>query len=237
MKLFYSTQTILEKQPGQGNKLSKMQLKFGRFNLHPDRKGQPVKIETCINLLSLFLHPHEPDFSQPLCNNNIMNIKKILIIGSPGAGKSTLARKLHKKLGLPLVYLDQIWHKPDFTNISREEFDQKLEEELEKPEWIIDGNYSRTLPMRLAKADFVILLDYPAEVCLQGIRNRLGKPREDMPWPIQTELDPDFVQYVQTFGSRKEQLIHILHQNISSDRLLILHSRSEADEWLQNLKS
>ena len=71
-------------------------------------------------------------------------MKKIVIIGSPGAGKSTFARKLHEKTGLPLVYLDSIWHKADRTHISREEFDIRLDEILSLDSWIIDGNYSRT---------------------------------------------------------------------------------------------
>ena len=70
---------------------------------------------------------------------------KIMIIGSPGSGKSTFARKLRDKTGLPLFYLDMIKHKLDRTTISSEEFDKKLKEILVKSQWIIDGNYKRTL--------------------------------------------------------------------------------------------
>ncbi len=69
-----------------------------------------------------------------------MNTKRIMIIGSPGSGKSTFARKLRDKSGLPLFYLDMIKHKSDRTEISSEEFDMKLMEILRFPEWIIDGN-------------------------------------------------------------------------------------------------
>ena len=50
-------------------------------------------------------------------------MKKIIVIGCPGAGKTTFAQKLCDKTRLPLFYLDAIWHKPDRTHIPREEFD------------------------------------------------------------------------------------------------------------------
>ena len=71
-------------------------------------------------------------------------MKKIIVIGSPGAGKSTFARKLREKTGIPLYYLDMLWHKPDRTNVSQEEFDAGLDSILCQDEWIIDGNYLRT---------------------------------------------------------------------------------------------
>ena len=71
-------------------------------------------------------------------------MKRIIVIGSPGAGKSTFARKLKEKTGLPLYYLDMIFHRPDRTTVTREEFDQKLQAILKTDNWIIDGNYQRT---------------------------------------------------------------------------------------------
>lgn len=95
-------------------------------------------------------------------------MKRILVIGCPGAGKSTFARALRDRTALPLWYLDQIWHRPDRTTASREEFDARLNELLQQPAWIIDGNYLRTLEPRLQAADAVFLLDYPVEICLEG---------------------------------------------------------------------
>ena len=80
-------------------------------------------------------------------------MKKVLILGCPGAGKSTFARKLRDKTGLPLYYLDMIWHKPDRTTITKQEFDAKLSEIIKQEEWIIDGNYGRTLEMRFKECD------------------------------------------------------------------------------------
>ena len=109
-------------------------------------------------------------------------MKKVMVIGCPGAGKSTFARKLQELTGLPLYYLDMIWHKPDRTNISREEFDRRIHEIVSQDAWIIDGNYNRTLELRMRECDTVFFLDYPLEVCLEGSASRIGKERVDIPW-------------------------------------------------------
>lgn len=99
--------------------------------------------------------------------------QKIIVIGSPGSGKSTFSRKLRDITDLPLYYLDMIKHKPDRTEISSEEFDKKLNDILMKEQWIIDGNYQRTLEIRLKECDTVFLFDLPMEVCLAGAESRI----------------------------------------------------------------
>lgn len=135
---------------------------------------------------------------------------RALVVGSPGVGKSTFARKLRDRCGLPLVYLDMIWHRPDGTNITRGEFDARLDIELARERWIIDGNYLRTLERRLARADVVFFFDLPADICLAGVAARIGRAREDMPW-IEYELDPEFADYVRRFpAEQRPQLIELL---------------------------
>ena len=161
-----------------------------------------------------------------------VKMKRILVIGCPGAGKSTFARKLRDLTGLPLYYLDRIYHRTDRTTVSREEFDAALHKIMETDRWIIDGNYQRTLEMRLKECDTVFFLDYPLELCLGGAASRIGTVREDMPW-VESELDPEFRQYILDFP--KEQLPEIckLLDMYKNDRkIMIFHSREEADEWL-----
>lgn len=97
----------------------------------------------------------------------------------PGCGKKHFCAKLRENLKLPLYYLDMIRHKPDKTNISRDEFESRLQEILGRDEWIIDGNYGRTLERRIQAADTVFLPDYPLDVCLAGAVERVGKTREE----------------------------------------------------------
>ena len=114
-------------------------------------------------------------------------MNRALIVGCPGSGKSTFARRLRDVTGLPLHYLDRLYWNADKTHVSREVFDARLEEILIQERWIIDGNYARTLARRLERCDAVFFLDYPVEVCLEGIALRRGAPREDMPWVETTE--------------------------------------------------
>lgn len=135
-------------------------------------------------------------------------------------------------MGLPLYYLDMIFHNPDRTTVSREEFDLRLSEILNSGQWIIDGNYQRTLPLRFEKCTEVFLFDLPVEQCLEGAASRIGQIREDMPW-VETEFDPEFRQYILDF--QKDQMPRInelLEQYKDSKAITIFHFREEADNWI-----
>ena len=158
-------------------------------------------------------------------------MKKVIVIGSPGAGKSTFSRKLRDKTGLPLFYLDMIWHKPDKTNITREEFHEKLEEIMEKDAWIIDGNYQRTLEIRLQTCDTVFFLDYPVEVCLEGASSRIGTEREDLPW-VETEFDEEFRQWILDFPKDQIPVIYELLKKYETEKeIIVFKSRDEAEKF------
>lgn len=157
---------------------------------------------------------------------------KVIVIGCPGAGKSTFARKLRDITNIPLYYLDMLWHKEDRTNISKEEFDALLNEIIKKEKWIIDGNYQRTLEMRLKECDTVFLLDFPLKVCLSSARSRIGKKREDMPW-IESEFDDEFKQWIIDFPQKQlPEIYKLLNKYQKNKNIIIFKSRKEANDYL-----
>lgn len=163
-------------------------------------------------------------------------MKKAIIIGCPGSGKTTFAEKLNKITGLPLYYLDAIWHKPDKTHIAREEFDERIDEVFRTSEWIIDGNYGRTIETRIQNCDTVFLFDLPTDVCLQGATERLGKGRYDLPW-IETELDPEFESFIKEFSEKSLPKIYALIEKYKEEKqIVIFKSREEADEYIIKLR-
>lgn len=160
-------------------------------------------------------------------------MRKVIVIGCPGAGKSMFARALRDATNLPLYYLDMIWHKPDKSNVTPEEFDARLNQIILGDEWIIDGNYLRTMEMRLAACDTVFFLDYPQEVCLVGAQSRVGTPREDMPW-VETEFDEEFKQWIMDFSSEQRPKIGELLENYRENRtIFVFKSRAESDQYLK----
>lgn len=161
-------------------------------------------------------------------------MKRVLVIGCPGGGKSTFARGLRDRTGLPLYYLDMLWHKPDRTNIAQEEFDGKLEGLMKLDRWIIDGNYLRTLEMRLKECDTVFLLDYPLEVCLAGVEERIGKRREDMPW-VEREIDREFRQWILDFSGDQLPRIYELLEKYREKDIIRFQARGEAEDYLNKL--
>ncbi len=161
-------------------------------------------------------------------------MEKVIVIGCPGSGKSTFARALAGKTALPLHHLDLLHHLPDRSILPREEFDAELEKLLTSPRWIIDGNYLRTMARRTEACDTVFWLDYPAEVCLSGVRERFGKPRSDMPWQ-ETEEDAEFMDFIRDFQrDSRPKILALLEQHPEKD-IRIFTRRAEADAFLASL--
>ena len=135
-----------------------------------------------------------------------MSAKRILLIGSGGAGKSTLARRLGEQTGLPVVHLDRLFWTGEWQHLDKDDFDRALEAELAKPEWILDGNFSRTLPRRLEVCDLVLYLDYPTRVCLWGAIRRIlryhGKTRPDMGENCPERFDLSFLKWICAFTAQ-----------------------------------
>jgi len=163
-------------------------------------------------------------------------LDRVLVIGCPGAGKSSFARALRDMSGLPLHYLDRIFHRADRTTASREEFDAALGEILTQPRWIIDGNYLRTLPLRFQRCDTVYAFDLPVDVCLEGALARIGRPREDMPW-VETSFDPEFRQYILDFPRDQSPVIgDLIAQYRGSRRIVVFRTRAVAQQYLDGMR-
>ncbi len=160
-----------------------------------------------------------------------LSFQRVVVLGCPGSGKSTFALKLHKRTGLPLIHLDNLWWRPDRTHITREAFDRALEAALSDGRWIIDGDYSRTYEVRIRACDTVIFLDYDAQTCMNGILERVGKDRPDIPW-VEHRLDPELVKQVESYRSDNRPAIYALLDKYTDRRAIVFSTRPEAERWL-----
>ena len=158
--------------------------------------------------------------------------QRVLVIGCPGSGKSTFARALAEKTALPLHHLDMLYWNADKTTVLKEIFRTRLSNILKTDAWIIDGNYGSTMELRLQACDAVFFLDFPTEVCLDGIQTRFGKPRADMPW-IETEFDAEFLDYIKHFPTENRPQILDLLAKYPEKAAFTFDSRYEMTAWLK----
>ena len=166
-------------------------------------------------------------------------MERIMIIGCSGSGKSRLARELKDKLGLPLIHLDQLWHKEGWKHITREEFDSRLAMALNMDRWIIDGNYSRTIPQRLPKCDTIIYLDFNRWQCLLGVFQRIllyrGKVRPDMAGGCPERFDWEFIKFVWNFNKNNRVMNYTYLAQAKHAKQIVLKNRREVKAFLESL--
>jgi adenylate kinase family enzyme len=167
-------------------------------------------------------------------------MQRVMIIGSGGAGKSTLARALGERTGLPVVHLDREFWKAGWVESTREEFDARHDAATCGERWIIDGNYSRTIDRRVAKADTIVVLDLPRLSCMTGILKRWlanrGTTRPDMPEGCPEKIDWAFISWVWNFRKRSRPKQMALIESLrESRRTYVLQSRREVRLWLNEV--
>ncbi|MDJ0589154.1 MAG: DNA topology modulation protein [Pleurocapsa sp. MO_226.B13] len=156
-------------------------------------------------------------------------MQRVVIIGSCGAGKSTLSKALGKKLNLPVIHLDSYYWQPGWQASDRQEW-EKIQQELIRGDfWIIDGNYGSTMDIRLAAADTIIWLDFNRYLCLRRVFKRslqyFGKVRSDMATGCPERLNWEFLHYVWSFPRlHRPRIIDKLAKYQVNQQIIILHN-------------
>lgn len=164
-------------------------------------------------------------------------MKRILVIGCCGSGKSVFARKLGEITGFPVTHMDLIFWKENWAHITREQMNKELEKIYPNETWIIDGNYSSTLENRIKQADTIFFLDLPEEVCIQSEKERRGKPRPDLPSYLKEEYDPEFEQFIKDFKTNERPFIFKLMNDYSNKEYIVFTSRDEVNNYIENYKN
>lgn len=165
-------------------------------------------------------------------------MQRVLVIGSPGAGKSTLATAIARRTGLPLIHLDRLhWH-AGWVEADRAEWEPEVRAVVARDKWVIDGNYGGTLALRLARADTAIWLDFPAWLCLWRIVRRAiryrGRTRPDMADGCPERLSWEFFAYTARFPwAGRDRIVRALPGFAGT--LVRLRTPAEAARWLAEL--
>ena len=136
--------------------------------------------------------------------------ERVLVIGSPGGGKSTFARRLALLSGLPLTHLDMLFWNSDRTTVSKEEFRRRLDEVLQRDRWLIDGNYSGTMEHRMERCQTIFFLDFP--------------------------VDPEFMEFIREFPEKRRPGILALQEKYSEKHWVVFHSRGEEEAYLRGFQ-
>lgn len=167
-------------------------------------------------------------------------MKKILVIGSSGAGKSTFAVRLGKAIGIEVIHLDKLHWKPNWTEPSKIDWRVTVENALMADSWIMDGNYSGTMEMRIAACDTVIFLDFPRLVCIYRILKRVAfyhrEKRPDMAEGCNERFDWEFLKWVWNYPTRSKPKVEaMLEKNRNEKTVIRLKSKREVENFLLSL--
>ena len=165
-------------------------------------------------------------------------MKRILIIGSGGAGKSTFARSLHEATGIELIHLDKVFWKPNWVETPKDEWKKTVEDLLTKDSWIMDGNFGGTMEMRIAACDTVIFLDLPRTICVWRAYKRVliykKNSRPDMAEGCDEKFDLKFLKWIWDYPTRTKPRVEALLKRFQNEKNIIrLKSKSEVEDFLE----
>jgi adenylate kinase family enzyme len=167
-------------------------------------------------------------------------VRRVLVIGSPGSGKSTFATELARRTGLPLIHLDQQYWNSGWVETPKADWEAKLAKLIAGDRWIIDGNYSGSQELRLSRADTVIDLEFPALVCVWRVLRRVltsrGRVRPDMAEGCPEQFNFQFLLYTATFPfSARRRMFAKLSR--FSGRIIRLRSSLEVRKFLRSVSN
>lgn len=159
-------------------------------------------------------------------------MQRILVIGSPGAGKSTLARRLSERLGLPLIHLDGEYFGPGWTIPPRPEWRERVQALAARPEWIMDGNYASTFDIRIPRATTVVWLDLPRWRCVLAVLWRVarnyGRTRPDLGIAGPERFDWSFMRWIWSYPEKMRPKTARMIERLRPDQqAFVLRAHSE----------
>ena len=165
-------------------------------------------------------------------------MQRVLVIGSPGAGKSTFAQEMARLTGLPLIHLDQQYWRPGWSEPPEDDWLAKVRQLIAGDRWIMDGNYGGSLRLRLTRADTVVHLDLPAWLCVARILRRIvgswRKVRPDMAEACPEQFSAQFILYAATFRiHRRKRVMRKLAR--FNGRIIRLSSAAQVRSFLASL--
>ena|ERR1044072_1581350 len=167
-------------------------------------------------------------------------MKRILIIGSGGSGKTTLAERLGEKTGIKVIHLDTLYWKPNWVRTDNDDWDRTVKELIAGDEWIMDGNYSRTMKLRMPAADTVIFLDLPRAICLWRMFKRVlryyGKNRPDMAAGCKEKFDLEFLLWIWNYPNRTRPKVEALLKDFQDKiKVIRLRSTKEVENFIEDI--
>lgn len=163
--------------------------------------------------------------------------KRIAIIGPGGAGKSTLARQIGAKTGLPVVHLDAVYWHDGWTETPKEAWAQTVREIASTEAWVMDGNFGGTMELRLAAADMIVFLDLPPPLCALRVVRRFsqhrGKSRPDMAPGCPEKLDWVFLKWIWNYRrDRRPGILARMQKYADGRRLVHLQTPGQVRRFL-----